>query len=166
MGFYTFEFVAPVERHEFKNFGYTCVYFPGSMEDELKLRDNPRLRVEWEVAEFELNSAVQPSDEGWYLTLPQRVLKATGIALGDEVRVRLRVADQAKVDVPEELLKGLATDKAASATWQDLTPGKKRSFAWRVSSAKRPETKNKRLKRVLDELSGRRKPKKQRGRFG
>ena len=45
MGFYTYEFVAPVERHEFKNFGYTCVYFPGSMEDELKLPDRPRLRV-------------------------------------------------------------------------------------------------------------------------
>lgn len=166
MAYHPFEFTGLVERHEFKRFGYTVVYLPVSMEDELPLHKNPRLRVEAEVREVEMNIALQPAGGRWYLTLSRRVLRETGLELGDEVRVRLRVADQDAVDVPAELLTGLAADAKASATWATLTPGKKRGFAYRVSSAKRPETRAKRLAEVLGELSGTRRPKKRRGRFG
>ena len=166
MSFFDFEFVAPLERHELKHFGYTVVRIPGSLQDELGLDRNKRLRVDAEMLGEETNCAVQSDDGEFFLTVPKRLLAATDAKLGEEIRVRLNVADQKAVDVPQELLVGLAADERASAAWKKLTPGRRRSFAWMVRSAKRPETKQKRVTQVLGELAGRRRAKKRNGRFG
>lgn len=166
MSYFPLTFVSIARRHAFGKFECTVVDIPGSMEEELPLEKYPRLRVEAAVKDEELNCALQSDDGHWVMTLPRKLLRATGVSEGDEVIVRMRVADQSAVDVPEELLSGLARDAKASSAWGRLTPGKKRSFAWRVRSAKRPETRTRRVAEVLGELNGSRRPKKQRGRFG
>lgn len=163
---YDFAFTAPVERHEFDRWGYTVVYLPGSLEDELPLHEHPRLRVDAEVEGWEMNNALNPAGGRWYLILSRKMLRETGLKLGDEAHVRMSVADQDAVDVPAELLSGLAGDAKASKTWQSLTAGKRRGYAYRVSSAKREETRAKRVVEVLGELAGTRRAKKRRGRFG
>ena len=53
------------------------------------------------------------------------------------------------LDVPPELKKALAKDKKAGAAFANLTKGKQREYADHVAEAKRDETKQKRLEKIL-----------------
>ncbi|MEM6869113.1 MAG: YdeI/OmpD-associated family protein, partial [Cyanobacteria bacterium P01_C01_bin.121] len=66
--------------------------------------------------------------------------------------VRFRIADQDAVDVPEALQHALEQDEYAKAVWEKLTPGKRRGFAYRVSSAKTKQTQTRRALEVLEQL--------------
>lgn len=150
MSFYPHAFEAPVEKLDFGKFAYTVLYIPESLVEELSLDQNPRQRIVAEIGDFEMDAAIQPSSYGWYIMLSKRVLKACGLMPDDIVRMRFRVVDPSTVNVPEELRAALDEDATATAAWDALTPGKQRGFAYRVNSAKRPET---RLKRVAEVLS-------------
>lgn len=62
-----------------------------------------------------------------------------------------RVAiDRARaVEVPDELTRALAKDKVAKKAFAALTPGKQREYASHIAEAKRAETKQKRLEKIL-----------------
>ena len=59
-------------------------------------------------------------------------------------------ADRKKpVDVPDELAKAMRRHKGATAGFRKLTPGKQREYAEHIASAKRDDTKQKRIEKVL-----------------
>ena len=84
---------------------------------------------------------------------------------GGDVLVLFRIADQNAVDVPNELERALRANSNAKQAWDELTVGKKRGYAYRVASAKRMETREKRVDEVMNWVvdGG---PKKRRSRFG
>ncbi len=55
----------------------------------------------------------------------------------------------APVVVPVELKRALAKNKKASTAYKALTPGRQREYADHVSDAKRDETKQKRIKKII-----------------
>lgn len=59
-------------------------------------------------------------------------------------------ADRSKpVEMPDELSKAMRRYKGATAGFRDLTTGKQREYAEYIASAKRDETKQKRIEKVL-----------------
>lgn len=56
------------------------------------------------------------------------------------------------VVIPAELKKALAENKKAGTGFKKMTPGKQREYADYISAAKRPETKQKRLEKILPML--------------
>ncbi|MDO9456467.1 YdeI/OmpD-associated family protein [Nocardioides sp.] len=79
---------------------------------------------------------------------------ATGRGAGDEVEVTLEVDDAPRtVEVPEPLAAALAADPAAAQAWAALSPSRQKAHALAVASAKTDETRERRLRKVLDELS-------------
>lgn len=59
-------------------------------------------------------------------------------------------ADRAKtVEVPDELRKAMRRHKGASAAFRELTPGRQREYSEYVASAKRDDTKQKRIDKIL-----------------
>lgn len=61
--------------------------------------------------------------------------------------------------VPGDLEQQLRTQPAAEAVWRDITPLARNEWICLVTSAKQPETRARRLKRTLDQLSrGQRRP--------
>jgi len=48
-------------------------------------------------------------------------------------------------DLPDDLRDALAQDSAALATWQDITPLARNEWICWITSAKKPETRRKRL---------------------
>jgi len=110
------------------------------------------LRIEAEVGSIPFSGAWQPTGGRWYLLLSKKFLKKCGFDLGDWVSVRFRIADQNAVAVPESLRLALEQDAYAKAIWDELTPGKRRSFAYRVLSAKRAPTQARRVSEVLEKL--------------
>lgn len=78
---------------------------------------------------------------------------ALGIEIGDAVEavVALDVAPR-EVDLPAALADALADDHAARSAYEKLAFTHQREFAEWVSSAKRPETRERRVAQALDML--------------
>ena len=70
------------------------------------------------------------------------------ITLQDEGKEIKAVRSKA-VDVPAELTDALHKDPRASAAFEGLTKGRQREYAEYISSAKRDDTKTRRLKKIL-----------------
>ncbi|MEM1156767.1 MAG: YdeI/OmpD-associated family protein [Verrucomicrobiota bacterium] len=132
---------------------YTVLYIPKKIEQELRLVENPRLRVDGLIEGEPFSAACQPTGTSWYLILSKRFLKEAGLAIGYQASVQLSVADQDAVDVPEDLQAELERNPAIKRKWNLLTAGKRRGLAYRVASAKRLETREQRIFEVLDSIA-------------
>lgn len=155
MSFFTHVFDAEIARHPIgkgaRIVHYTVVYLPPAMASELPFDAHPRLRVVGEIADVPVEGAWQPAGDGRrYLMVPKTVFESAGVAVGDRVEVRFKIADQDAVDVPDALNRLLISDKDLAAKWSALTPGAQRAFSYRVSSAKTEPTIAKRVSEVAD----------------
>lgn len=112
-------------------------------------------RVEGEINDFPVNLALTkaPAIDGPFLYTGKSLLRRIGITPGEEVEVRLRKAPADVVETPDDVAFALRTAEL-SDTWAALTPGKQRGLLHQVTSAKRAETRAKRIVKLLTELSG------------
>ena len=149
---YPYDFATKVKNHAFGRMNYTVAYLPKSLIAELPLKKHPRLRVEGEVNGYRFGGALHPAKGKWYVLLPKRTLKKLRLSVGDEVYIAFEIADQEAVDVPPELRHALDVNEKATDIWKSLTAGKRRSFAFRVSSAKLIETRERRVDEVLSAI--------------
>ncbi len=62
------------------------------------------------------------------------------------------ISDGVVHSVPEDLHKALASDKAALAAWEDLTPLARNEWICWTISVKKPETRRNHVERVRTEL--------------
>ena len=75
------------------------------------------------------------------------VEEAIEVQRGGRAAKPARKLGEAKV--PPELTKALRTQKGATAAFAELTPGKRREYAEYVAGAKREETKDRRIDKIL-----------------
>jgi len=154
MSFFTYEFIGEIDRHDYGRMIYHIIFVPADIASGLPLKQYPRLRVSAEVNDFPLDGAFVPYGDGrWYLLINKRILKSLGLHFGDPVSVRFAIADQDAVDIPEVLQIALTDNEDFAERWAALTPGKQRGYAYRIGTAKRPETQEKRIIELMDELS-------------
>lgn len=110
-------------------------------------------RVEGEINDHPVNLALTkaPVIADTFLWAGKTLLQACGIEPGDIIEVRLRKADPDHVDVPTEVTHAL---RAAGVTdaWTALTPGKQRGLLHQINTAKRAETRAKRIATLIAEL--------------
>ncbi|MEM6820441.1 MAG: YdeI/OmpD-associated family protein [Verrucomicrobiota bacterium] len=132
---------------------YTVVFIPKAIEKQLPLSEHPRLRILGCIDSEDFDGACQPDGGRWYLLLSRSFLKQIGKQLGDVVDVGFQIGDQDSISMPEELADVLNDHPRQKSVWDALTPGKQRGFCHRINSAKRAETREKRVFEVLDELS-------------
>lgn len=154
---YTFKAKVIEQKDAAGKYTFAFVKVPGKTQRELPLDLYPRLRVCGEVNGHPFEAALQPSGGRWNLMLSRRRLKEFQLAVGDNVSVGFEIADQDAVAVPDELQQALDEDSTATEIWESLTSGKRRGFAYRVSSAKQQTTRERRVIEVLqslDELEG------------
>jgi hypothetical protein len=146
MSYYHFECSVQIVRHN----SFTVLFLPDAIARQLPFDRHPRLRVEGEIAEVPFEGAWQPaSDSAHYLMVPKRVMAEAGVGPGSQVEMRFRIGDQDAVNIPDALQAALENDAVASLEWDKLTAGRKRSFSYRVSSAKTYTTIAKRLDEVI-----------------
>jgi uncharacterized protein YdeI (YjbR/CyaY-like superfamily) len=81
--------------------------------------------------------------------------EAAGVAAGQtlDVDVELDTAPRT-VDVPDDLAAELASDAGASAAWATWSFTRQNEAARLLTEAKKPETRERRLEKVLAELRG------------
>jgi len=152
MNDYPYIFEAPIVPHSMGSYAYSVTFLPDEIVEQLPLDTYPRLRIKGEIGHMPFAGACQPTGGRWYLLLSKKFLKKGGFEVDDWVVVRFCVADQDAVDVPSLLSTALAQELQAKATWDKLTPGKKRGLAYRVSSAKTEPTQMRRVAKVIEML--------------
>ncbi len=132
---------------------YAILPLPVDVADALS--DEGARRVEGEIAEHPVNLAVSraPMVEGAFLWAGQSLLDRVGVAPGSLLEVRLRAAPGDRVDTHLDVAAALAA-AGATAAWKSLTPGKRRGLLYRIDTAKRAETRAKRIAALVTDLVG------------
>lgn len=113
----------------------------------------PAKRVEGEIHEHPVNLAVTraPVIPDAFVYTGKSLLRDIGITPGDTVEVRLRAADPAQVDVPRDVMLALRSAGRVEM-WDSLTPGKRRGLLHRVNTAKKAETRARRITALIADL--------------
>ncbi|MGW4488749.1 YdeI/OmpD-associated family protein [Amycolatopsis sp. NPDC004368] len=94
---------------------------------------------------------------GGALMLPLSVAnrEAAGVAAGDEVEVTVELdTAQRTVELPDDLAAALGAHPGARAAFDRLSHTAQRERAEGVASAKRPETRERRIAKIVVELAG------------
>lgn len=80
-------------------------------------------------------------------------LRDAGLDVGAVVPVRVGPDPEPdRVDVPAELDAALSLDPGARAAWRALPPGRRRTLAYGVARAKRPETRERRARALAESV--------------
>lgn len=148
-GYHSFE--AIIEPMEWGKSTYTILRLPSDVAAALDAEGAKR--VEGEIGDHSVNLALTkaPVVEGTFLWTGQSLLDAAGIRPGEKLEVRLRKADPEAVETPEDVAAALRTAEK-SADWAALSAGKRRGMLYHVTSAKRAETRAKRIVKLIAEL--------------
>ncbi len=154
MAYFTHHFEATVALHPLGKVHLTVVYLARDVAACMPFDQHARLRVEADVGGVSVKGAWQPAGGRWFLMLPKAALKQAGIAVGTVVDVAFKVLPQDDVDVPVELAAALAAKPKVRQAWAGLTAGTQRGLAHMVASAKRADTRAKRVALVVAVVLG------------
>ncbi|MCR9202067.1 MAG: YdeI/OmpD-associated family protein [Planctomycetaceae bacterium] len=148
-----YAFSGKVETLDFGRMAYHIVYLPEKIRKLLPLDESPRLRTVGFVSGQPFQLALMPTaGRKWYLLLSRKFLKKCAAKLGDRVDVEFSLDDPDAVDVPPELRHAVETNGRAAQIWEQMTAGKKRGLAYRVATAKRAETRQRRVETAMEEI--------------
>lgn len=154
MSFFPYAFDGEVVHRDLGTMRYTAIFLPPALAAELPFDGRPRLRATGEVGDLAFSAAWQPSRGRWYMMLSKKLLRDSELAVGDVVKVRFRVEPPDSVDESTDIARAIAADRALTAAWAALTPGRRRGWTHRVGSAKGAATRAKRVVELIGALSG------------
>lgn len=100
-------------------------------------------------------ATLEPDGKGsHWLKVSRRLRQAAGADAGDTVALDFAPVDkEPEPRVPADLRKALAAAPAAHAVWKDITPVARRDWIQWITSAKRPETRARRIGNACDMLA-------------
>jgi len=132
--------------------GGTLVPVPREVAAKLGLKGMPRIQAV--IAGTPYRGSLMPMGDGTYcLGVLKSIQEAAGVGVGDEIDVELRLGTEPRtVEVPADLAAALARDRKAAAAWEKLSYTNRKEIARSLEEAKRPETRERRLKAALERL--------------
>lgn len=134
--------------------GGTLVPIPKDVATRLGLKGFPKIIAV--IAGTPYRGSLMPMGDGTYcLGVLKSIQEAAGVGQGDRITVLLEVdAAPRTVEAPPDLATVLAKDKKAAAAWERLSFTNKKELALGLTSAKKPETRERRLKAAVEKLRG------------
>ena len=103
---------------------------------------------------YTYRNTVAPMGGRFMISFSSETRTATGRGAGDEVEVRLDVDEAPRtVDVPPALAEAFKATPAAAEHWATLSYSKQKAHALSVEGAKTDETRDRRVAKVIGELS-------------
>lgn len=95
---------------------------------------------------------------GHWLRVNKAMSEGAGADAGDTVQLAI-LGPEPEPTVPTDLRVAFDTSRAAKTLWEDLTPTGRRDWIRWIESAKKPETRARRVTRTVEQLSeGKRRP--------
>jgi uncharacterized protein DUF1905/bacteriocin resistance YdeI/OmpD-like protein len=134
--------------------GGTLVPIPREVAAKLGLKGFPKIQAV--IAGTPYRGSLMPMGDGTYcLGVLKSIQEAAGVGQGDKITVLLDVDTAPRtVEPPADLARVLAKDEKAAAAWDKLSFTGKKELAVGLTSAKKPETRERRLKAAVAKLRG------------
>jgi Bacteriocin-protection, YdeI or OmpD-Associated len=131
-----------------------AVYSVLPLPDAIVVALGATRRVEGEINDQPVNLAITraPVVPFAFLWAGQSLLDRIGITPGDPLEVRLRPAPDDQVEMPPDVASALSS-AIAWPLWEGLSPGRKRGELYRIETAKRAETRAKRIAALVRTLA-------------
>ena len=127
-----------------------------------KLPSRSMTAVEGTINGFAFRATLEPDGEGsHWLKVDQKMREAAGAEVGDLVSLEITpAAEEPEPTVPEDLQTALAAAAPkARAVWADITPIARRDWIHWITSAKKAETRARRVENACSMLAaGKRRP--------
>jgi hypothetical protein len=132
--------------------GGTFISIPGDVAAQLGLGGMPKIQAV--IAGAPYRGSLRPMGDGTYsLGVLKSIQAGAGVGAGDRITVLLELDNAPRtVDVPADLARVLAKDKRAAAAWEKLSFTNKKELAGSLESAKKPETRERRLNGAVAKL--------------
>jgi Bacteriocin-protection, YdeI or OmpD-Associated/Domain of unknown function (DUF1905) len=120
-----------------------------------KLPSRGMAMVEGTINGSPFRAALQPNGKGSHRLRVNKTMRDTaGTNAVDTITVEItRIGEESEIRVPIDLRKALAAAPLARAAWEDITPLARRDWIFSISSAKRPETRRRRIEKACDMLA-------------
>jgi hypothetical protein len=121
-----------------------------------KLPSRSMTGVEGRMNGSPFRATLEPDGKmGHWLRVDRKLREAAGANAGDIVTVEIAPASkEPESRVPADLRKALAMAPKARALWSDITPIARRDWVLWITSAKRPETRARRVENACVMLAG------------
>ena len=102
-------------------------------------------------------SNVMKMGDGMFLGVHKANIDALGMRFGQTIAVVMILDTQPRDDdtPPSILADALRQEPVAAAAWEKLAPSRRREIAASVKGAKKEETRDRRVRRAIDELTAR-----------
>ena len=144
-------FLGRVEPVEWGKSTYTVLLIPDQITVALKNSGAKRVEVELNDHPFNMALTKSPAISGTFIYTGKTILDAAKISPGEAIDVRLRKADPDLVEVPNDVMSAIR-GSALSDAWSALTPGRQRGLLHTINTAKRAETRAKRIVKLMTVL--------------
>jgi hypothetical protein len=124
---------------------WTFLALPGNASAKLPSRG--KTTVEGTLNGFPFRATLEPDGQkGHWLRVSRKLREAAGASAGDIVTLAITPArEEPEPRVPADLRQALAAAPKARASWSDITPIARRDWIHWITSAKRPETRARRI---------------------
>jgi len=100
-------------------------------------------------------ATLEPDGQGsHWLKVDHALREAAGVAVGDTIPLAFAPVEvEPEPKLPVDLRKALAAQPAALASWDDITPVARRDWIHWISSGKKAETRERRIRTACDMLA-------------
>jgi hypothetical protein len=105
---------------------------------------------------YAFRSSIFPrgGDGGHYMVVNKQVRAGANVRSGETITVVMERDDEPRIITPPaDLARALKANKAAQAAWDKISYSHKKEFALVIEEAKRPETRQRRIEKVIAELA-------------
>jgi Domain of unknown function (DUF1905)/Bacteriocin-protection, YdeI or OmpD-Associated len=132
--------------------GGTFIPIPDHVAAKLGLSGMPKIQAV--IAGAPYRGSLRPMGDGTYgLGVLKSIQAGAGVGAGDRITVLLELDNAPRtVEVPADLASVLAGDKKWAAAWEKLSFTNKKELASSIETAKKPETRERRLQAAIAAL--------------
>ena len=131
----------------------TGIQVPDEVVEQLGAGKRPPVRVT--IGSYTYRTTVAPMGGQFWIPVSAENRAGAGINAGDEVDVAIEIdTEPREVTVPADLAAALEADPAAKQAFEKLSYSNKRLHVLSVEDAKTPETRQRRVDKVMATLRG------------
>jgi hypothetical protein len=136
-----------------KGSSWTFLFLPGNASAMLPTRG--MTTVEGTINGYSFRATLEPDGQkSHWLKVNKKMREAAGAEVGDVVSLEIMsVEREPEPRIPADLRKALAAAPKARVLWSDITPGARRDWIHWITSAKRPETRARRVENACEMLT-------------
>lgn len=132
---------------------WTFLILPKAASSKLPTRG--MTTVEGTINDQPFRATLEPDGQkSHWLKLTKKLRESAGVSVGEVVTLEIvSVGEEPEPKLPADLRKALAGAPKAKALWSDITRVARRDWIQWITSAKRPETRARRVKNACDMLA-------------